>query len=162
AVEAIDRGFVQGEIEEASFRYQQEVEAGERVIVGVNRFAEAESEAIELHRIDPEAGRRQLGRTGRGGGGGGAAAGGAGVGGGGGGGGRRGEQAPADPRGAAGAVHRRRGMRAAPLGMGHVRRPLTTGWSGSMSSTGARGSPATTTRWTRHRGSSTRSRPPSR
>src|SRR5262249_26972952 len=63
AVEAIDRGFVQDEIEQAAFRYQQEVEAGERVIVGVNRFVEAEREPIELHRLDPEAERRQLERT---------------------------------------------------------------------------------------------------
>ena len=38
AVAAIEQGFVQGEIEEAAFRYQQEVESGERVIVGVNRL----------------------------------------------------------------------------------------------------------------------------
>src|SRR5207247_1945294 len=42
AVAAIEQGFVQGEIEQAAFRHQQEVESGERVIVGVNRFAEAE------------------------------------------------------------------------------------------------------------------------
>jgi methylmalonyl-CoA mutase N-terminal domain/subunit len=65
AVEAIDRGFVQDEVEQAAFRYQQEVEAGERVIVGVNRFVEAERESIELHRLDPEAERRQLERTAR-------------------------------------------------------------------------------------------------
>ena len=47
------------------FRYQQEVESGERVIVGVNRFAEAEEEHVELQRIDPEAERRQLERTAR-------------------------------------------------------------------------------------------------
>jgi len=35
------------------------------VIVGVNRFEEAESEPIELHRLDPEAERRQLERTAR-------------------------------------------------------------------------------------------------
>jgi methylmalonyl-CoA mutase N-terminal domain/subunit len=35
------------------------------VIVGVNRFAETETEPIELQRIDPEAERRQLERTGR-------------------------------------------------------------------------------------------------
>jgi methylmalonyl-CoA mutase N-terminal domain/subunit len=65
AVAAVEQGFVQGEIEQAAFRYQQEVEAGERVIVGVNRFAEEESEPIELHRLDPEAERRQLERTAR-------------------------------------------------------------------------------------------------
>jgi methylmalonyl-CoA mutase N-terminal domain/subunit len=63
AVAAVEQGFVQGEIEQAAFRYQQEIEAGERVIVGVNRFTEEESEPIELHRIDPEAERRQLERT---------------------------------------------------------------------------------------------------
>src|SRR5437868_9380802 len=58
AVEAIEQGFVQDEIEQAAFRYQQEVEAGERVIVGVNRFTEAEGEHVELQRIDPAAERR--------------------------------------------------------------------------------------------------------
>jgi methylmalonyl-CoA mutase N-terminal domain/subunit len=65
AVAAIEQGFVQQEIDQAAFAYTQQVEAGERVIVGVNRYAEAESEGIELHRIDPEAERRQLERTSR-------------------------------------------------------------------------------------------------
>jgi methylmalonyl-CoA mutase N-terminal domain/subunit len=66
AVAAVDSGFVQGEIEEAAFRYAQEVESGERVIVGVNRFREEQAEAaIELQRIDPEIERRQLERTAR-------------------------------------------------------------------------------------------------
>jgi methylmalonyl-CoA mutase, N-terminal domain len=65
AVAAVEQGFIQGEIEQAAFRYQQEIEAGERVIVGVNRFTEEESEPIELLRIDPEAERRQLERTAR-------------------------------------------------------------------------------------------------
>src|SRR5712691_9192897 len=63
AVAAIEQGFVQGEIEQAAFRWQQEVESGERVIVGVNAYTEHESEPIELHRLDPEAERRQLERT---------------------------------------------------------------------------------------------------
>jgi methylmalonyl-CoA mutase N-terminal domain/subunit len=65
AVAAIEQGFVQGEIEQAAFRWQQEVEGGERVIVGVNRFTEGEEEEIELHRIDPAAEKRQLERTAR-------------------------------------------------------------------------------------------------
>ena len=65
AVAAIERGFVQDEIEQAAFRWQQEVEAGERVIVGVNRFTEGDEEPIELHRIDPAAEKRQLERTAR-------------------------------------------------------------------------------------------------
>jgi methylmalonyl-CoA mutase, N-terminal domain len=65
AVEAIEQGFVQREIEDAAFRYQQAVERGEAVVVGVNRYEEHESEPIELHRLDPEAERRQLERTAR-------------------------------------------------------------------------------------------------
>ncbi len=65
AVAAVERGFVQGEIEESAFRYQQEVESGKRTIVGVNEFAEDEETRVELHRIDPEAERRQLERTAR-------------------------------------------------------------------------------------------------
>ena len=65
AVAAVEQGFVQGEIEEAAYRYAQEVESGARVIVGVNRYEEAEPEQIELHRIDPEAERRQRERTAR-------------------------------------------------------------------------------------------------
>jgi methylmalonyl-CoA mutase, N-terminal domain len=65
AVAAVEQGFVQDEIEQAAFEYQQEIETGDRVIVGVNRFVEEETEPIELHRIDPEAERRQLERTAR-------------------------------------------------------------------------------------------------
>ncbi len=65
AVEAIERGFVQREIEEAAFRYNEQVESGERVIVGVNEYVEEEKEPIELHRLDPAAEQRQLERTAR-------------------------------------------------------------------------------------------------
>jgi methylmalonyl-CoA mutase N-terminal domain/subunit len=63
AVAAVEQEFVQREIEDSAFRYQQEVEAGERVIVGVNRYEEAEEEDVELQRIDPAAEQRQLERT---------------------------------------------------------------------------------------------------
>jgi len=65
AVAAVERGFVQGEIEESAFRYQQEVESGARTIVGVNEFAGEDDVRVELQRIDPEAERRQLERTAR-------------------------------------------------------------------------------------------------
>jgi methylmalonyl-CoA mutase, N-terminal domain len=65
AVAAVEQGFVQREIEQAAFAYTQQVEAGEKVIVGVNKYAEPESEEIELYRLDPEAERRQLERTAR-------------------------------------------------------------------------------------------------
>jgi methylmalonyl-CoA mutase, N-terminal domain len=63
AVEAIEQGFIQHEIEEAAFEYERQVEGGEKVIVGVNRFAEGEQEEVELYRLDPEAEQRQLERT---------------------------------------------------------------------------------------------------
>jgi methylmalonyl-CoA mutase N-terminal domain/subunit len=65
SVEAIERGFIQSEIEQSAFEWQQEVESGERAIVGVNRFQEGDGERVELHRLDPEAERRQLERTAR-------------------------------------------------------------------------------------------------
>jgi methylmalonyl-CoA mutase N-terminal domain/subunit len=65
AVAAIEQGFVQGEIEQAAFAFQQQVERGERVIVGVNRYEEDETERVELQRIDPTAEQRQLERTAR-------------------------------------------------------------------------------------------------
>src|SRR6266513_1164325 len=65
AVAAVEQGFGQDEIEQAAFRWQQEVESGERVIVGVNRFTEGDEEPIELHRLDPAAEKRQLERTAR-------------------------------------------------------------------------------------------------
>jgi len=65
AVDAIERRFVQDEIEQSAFEWQQQVETGERVIVGVNRYLEDEPAKVQLHRIDPEAERRQLERTAR-------------------------------------------------------------------------------------------------
>jgi methylmalonyl-CoA mutase N-terminal domain/subunit len=65
AVAAIEQGFVQGEIEASAFRYQSEVEAGERVVVGVNAFEEHGEERVELLHVDPESERRQRERTAR-------------------------------------------------------------------------------------------------
>ncbi len=65
AVAAIEQGFVQGEIEASAFRFQSEVEAGERVVVGVNRFTEEEDARVELLQVDPESERRQRERTAR-------------------------------------------------------------------------------------------------
>jgi len=65
AVAAIEQGFVQDEIEQSAFAWQQEVESGERVIVGVNRYADESEERVELQRIDADSERRQLERTAR-------------------------------------------------------------------------------------------------
>jgi methylmalonyl-CoA mutase, N-terminal domain len=63
AVAAIEQGFVQAEIEASAYRYQTEVEAGERIVVGVNRFTDHEAERVELLHVDPEIERRQRDRT---------------------------------------------------------------------------------------------------
>ncbi|HRP48274.1 MAG TPA: methylmalonyl-CoA mutase family protein, partial [Trueperaceae bacterium] len=54
AVQAIEAGFVQREIEESAYRFQQAIESGERVVVGVNRFAEAGGADVPIQVIDPE------------------------------------------------------------------------------------------------------------
>lgn len=51
---AIENGYVQREIQEAAYRYQQALEEGDEVVVGVNRFVEEEEQEIELMRLDPE------------------------------------------------------------------------------------------------------------
>ncbi|MGE5188839.1 MAG: methylmalonyl-CoA mutase [Gemmatimonadota bacterium] len=51
-VAAIDAGFVQKEIQDAAFRYQQEIERKERIIVGVNDFAIRERKARKLLTVD--------------------------------------------------------------------------------------------------------------
>jgi methylmalonyl-CoA mutase N-terminal domain/subunit len=57
-IAAIEAGFPQTEIAAASYRYQREVESGERTIVGVNRF-QSEDQPIELLEIDESAARHQ-------------------------------------------------------------------------------------------------------
>jgi methylmalonyl-CoA mutase N-terminal domain/subunit len=52
AVAAIEAGWIQDEIHEAAFRVQEQVEAGDRVVVGVNRYEETEEEAVELLQLD--------------------------------------------------------------------------------------------------------------
>ncbi|HEY7196906.1 MAG TPA: methylmalonyl-CoA mutase family protein [Gaiellaceae bacterium] len=59
-VAAIKENFFQREIAEASFRYQSEVEAGDRVIVGVNRYEEADDGRVDLLHIDPALERKQI------------------------------------------------------------------------------------------------------
>jgi methylmalonyl-CoA mutase N-terminal domain/subunit len=59
-IAAIERGFPQTEIANASYRYQQEVERGERTIVGVNRFSmDGEETPPDLLRISQSAGEAQ-------------------------------------------------------------------------------------------------------
>jgi methylmalonyl-CoA mutase N-terminal domain/subunit len=61
-VEAVKRNYPQREIADAAFRLQQEIDAGERVVVGVNRFVAEDEQPIPTLRIDPALERKQLGR----------------------------------------------------------------------------------------------------
>ncbi len=61
-IPAIEVGFFQREIAEAAFRYQQEIDSGRRVIVGVNRYAAKDPLTIPLLEIDAEGERRQIER----------------------------------------------------------------------------------------------------
>ncbi len=65
AVAAVEAGFIQGEIEEAAYRFQTAVEAGDSIVVGVNAFTDESPERIELHRVDPAGEARQRERTAR-------------------------------------------------------------------------------------------------
>jgi len=57
---AIEAGFFQREIADAAYRYQREIERGQRVVVGLNRFQnESETLSIELLKIDPAVEKKQ-------------------------------------------------------------------------------------------------------
>jgi methylmalonyl-CoA mutase N-terminal domain/subunit len=62
ARKAIDAGFQQREIQEAAYRSQREVESGDQVVVGVNRFRDDEVHTPDLQRIDPDGEREQVER----------------------------------------------------------------------------------------------------
>src|SRR5918994_626781 len=62
-IPAIKDNFFQREIADASFRYQSEVEAKQRIIVGVNRYQQADEPELELLRIDPALETKQIERV---------------------------------------------------------------------------------------------------
>src|SRR5207245_1518620 len=62
-VEAIKQNYPQREIADASFRYQQEVDEGGRIVVGVNRYADEDEEPIPILRLDPALEGQQIGRV---------------------------------------------------------------------------------------------------
>jgi methylmalonyl-CoA mutase N-terminal domain/subunit len=61
-VAAIEQGYVQREIQDASYRYQMEIERGDRPIVGVNVHRESHDEPVPLQHVDPELERDQVAR----------------------------------------------------------------------------------------------------
>ncbi len=62
ALKAIERGYVQQEIQDAAYAYQQAVEKNEQVVVGVNKFMTKEETPIETLRVDPAIEQQQRAR----------------------------------------------------------------------------------------------------
>jgi len=61
-IPAIEKGFFQSEISDAAYRYQREIDAGERKIVGVNAYAEKKPLRIPILEMDPKGYERQVAR----------------------------------------------------------------------------------------------------
>ena len=59
AVKAIEHGFIQQEIQDASYTYQMDIESGDRVVVGMNKFQVKEAPPTGLLRVDPAVGEQQ-------------------------------------------------------------------------------------------------------
>ncbi len=62
AAAAIEKGFIQREIQDSAYRYQREIERGERVVVGVNKFQVEEKPPKDLLRVDPAVRASQIGK----------------------------------------------------------------------------------------------------
>jgi len=62
AVAAIEKGFIQQEIQASAYRYQKEIENGDRVVVGINKFTMSGDQPIDLLKMDPAVNRRQVER----------------------------------------------------------------------------------------------------
>ncbi len=63
SVYAIERGFMQAEIEQAAYTYQKALEEERAIVVGVNKFTIENEERPALLRVDPEVGKRQAARV---------------------------------------------------------------------------------------------------
>jgi methylmalonyl-CoA mutase N-terminal domain/subunit len=62
-VEAVKQNYPQREIADASYELQGEIDAGRRIVVGVNAHTEGDDHATPILRIDPQLERKQLGRV---------------------------------------------------------------------------------------------------
>ncbi len=62
SVTAVEKGYIQKEIQESAYRYQKEIESGDRVIVGVNRFQSKEPPPKGLLKVDPRVREVQIKR----------------------------------------------------------------------------------------------------
>jgi methylmalonyl-CoA mutase N-terminal domain/subunit len=60
AVKAIEQGFIQQEIQDSAYTWQMDMEKGERIVVGLNKFQVKEGTPKGLLRVDPAVGERQV------------------------------------------------------------------------------------------------------
>jgi methylmalonyl-CoA mutase N-terminal domain/subunit len=63
ALRAIETGYFQRQVAESAYRYQQQIEAEDLVIVGVNRYSTGEATPIEILRVDPAVAETQVARV---------------------------------------------------------------------------------------------------
>lgn len=61
-VVAVEKGYIQKEIQESAYRYQKEIESNERIIVGLNKFQVQEEKPKELLKVDPTVRDKQIER----------------------------------------------------------------------------------------------------
>jgi methylmalonyl-CoA mutase, N-terminal domain len=57
---AIESGYIQKKIQEGAYRYQKEIESGERILIGVNKFKVDEPVSMKLQKVDPQVEKDQL------------------------------------------------------------------------------------------------------
>jgi methylmalonyl-CoA mutase N-terminal domain/subunit len=62
-VGAIEQGYVQGEIQQAAYKFAREVEEGRRIVVGVNKYAVEEEQSEELLKVDARVQKEQIARV---------------------------------------------------------------------------------------------------
>ncbi len=62
SVRAVEQGYIQREIEEAAFTFQEDLDARRKIVVGVNQFTTNDEAETPILRMDPELGRRQAAR----------------------------------------------------------------------------------------------------
>jgi methylmalonyl-CoA mutase N-terminal domain/subunit len=64
-IKAIETGYIQNEIQNSAYQYQKDIEKGDQVVVGLNKFSVEEKPPANLLRIDPEKEKFQKGKLAR-------------------------------------------------------------------------------------------------
>ncbi|HHX51675.1 MAG TPA: methylmalonyl-CoA mutase, partial [Clostridia bacterium] len=62
AVRAIEKGYLQKEIQTSSYQYQKAIESGEKTVIGINAYTDDGARPANLLRVDPQIGEQQIKR----------------------------------------------------------------------------------------------------